>query len=65
MLGDTTKLWDRTSYSNNIKAISNNFVKGVVLVQLISDRKLKLEIFPDKKAADVNEFDSNAIIYER
>lgn len=65
VLNDTGQYWDRMSYANNIKAMSNNLVKGIVLVQLISDRKLKLEIFPDKKAADVNEFDSNAIIYER
>ena len=31
----------------------------------LSDRRLKLEIFPNKKAAEVAGFDRNAIIYGR
>ncbi len=40
-------------------------VQGVLLVQLIEDRKLKIEAFPGKPAADVNAFTTGAKIYER
>ncbi len=40
-------------------------VQGVLLAQLIEDRKLKIEAFPGKTAADINAFTSNARIYER
>ncbi len=58
--------WDRISFVQNLKA--KNFddrVEGVVLVQLIDTRKLKLEVFPNKTANDVSSFTNNAIIYER
>ncbi|MSS72023.1 MAG: hypothetical protein EXS64_11100 [Candidatus Latescibacteria bacterium] len=40
-------------------------VQGVVLLQMVEDRRLKVEIFPDKTAADVAGFTSAALIYER
>ncbi|MDO8553693.1 MAG: hypothetical protein Q7S22_02710 [Candidatus Micrarchaeota archaeon] len=54
--------WDHLSYVNDVHAISGNDVKGVALVQMISDRKLKVELFPNQTDAS---FDDNAIIYER
>jgi hypothetical protein len=38
---------------------------GVLLVQLLEDRKLKLEVFPAKALAEVRDFSANAAIYER
>ena len=55
--------WDGTYYSKGLKAKNNEEVMGVVLLQLISDRKLKVEIFPDK--TDAMSFTEKAIIYER
>ena len=64
-IGDTGQYWNRRSYAANLKAENGNNVEGVVLVQLIEDRKLKLEIFPDKTTSEVSGFTNNAIVYER
>jgi hypothetical protein len=40
-------------------------VQGVLLTQLVEDRKLKIEIFPGKTAVDVTEFTTGAKTYER
>jgi hypothetical protein len=40
-------------------------VLGTVLMQLVGQRLLKMEIFPGKTAAQVNGFDSAALMYER
>jgi hypothetical protein len=40
-------------------------VQGVLLVQLLDDRKLCVEAFPGKSADDVNGFTESAAIYER
>lgn len=57
------KRWESTYYAKGLKAKNNEEVNGVVLLQLISDRKLKVEIFPDK--TDVDGFTEKAMIYER
>ena len=65
-LGDTSQGWSRISFANNIKARNyDNDVQGVVLFQLIENRKLKMEIFPKKSAGEVSGFDAGALIYER
>ena len=65
-LDDKGAHWDRVSLINGIKAISSNQnIYGVVLVELIENRKLKLEIFPDKKASEISDFTDKAMIYER
>lgn len=40
-------------------------IVGVFLVQMLEDRKLKVEAFPGKTASQVSGFTSNAKIYER
>ena len=66
VLGDTGKNWDRRSYAKNIKAKNDDYnMKGTILVQLISDRKLKVEIFPGQTASQVNGFTNAVKIYER
>jgi len=57
--------WDRRSAVKGLKTKSYDFVEGVVLVQMISDRKIKFEAFPRKTALQVNGFTSKAEIYER
>jgi hypothetical protein len=49
----------------DLKAKNDDFVEGVVLVQLVESGKLKLEIFPEKKSEEINGFTDNAMIYER
>ncbi|MGE3779671.1 MAG: hypothetical protein AB7F89_20945 [Pirellulaceae bacterium] len=40
-------------------------VQGVLLAQLLQDRRLKIEVFPGKSAADVQAFTAGASTYER
>ena len=65
-IGGTGTAWNRITYASNLKAVNNdNQVNGVVLLQLIEDRKLKAEVFPGKAASEVTGFTNNAIVYER
>ncbi len=57
--------WDRESLVKGLKLRNSDFVQGVVLFQLIEDRRLKVEIFPDMTAASVGTFTENAMIYVR
>ena len=57
--------WDRISLVKGLKTVSRENVHGVVLVQMIEDRKIKFEAFPEKTASQVNGFTENAKIYER
>ncbi len=57
--------WSGMSYAPGLHAVNSSTVKGTVLVQMISDRKIKFEAFPEKPAGDVQGFDANAIVYER
>jgi hypothetical protein len=57
--------WDRESLVKGLKLRNSDFVQGVVLFQLIENRRLKVEIFPDTTAAGVGTFTENAMIYVR
>ncbi len=57
--------WDRESLVQGLKLQNSDFVQGVVLFQLIEDRRLKVEIFPDMTTAGVGTFTENAMIYVR
>ncbi len=61
----TGKYWDRKSYVNVLKAENYEEVYGVILLKVLENNKLKLEIFPDKKENQINEFTEKAMIYER
>jgi hypothetical protein len=62
---DGDVLWDRESLVKGLRLRNSDFVQGVVLFQLIEDRRLKVEIFPDTTAASVGTFTANAMIYVR
>lgn len=57
--------WDRWSLAKDLHLRTEGDVDGVILLHLLSGRKLKLEIFPGKRSADVLQFTTNARIYER
>lgn len=57
--------WDRLSLARNIKAKPGVGVRGVVLLQLVSSRQLKVEVFIGKTVAEVSNFTSQVVTYER
>lgn len=57
--------WNRRSFVAGLKAKDDAVVQGVALVQMLENRKLKLELFPGKKASEVQGFTQNALSYER
>ncbi len=59
------KMWDHMSLAPHIGVVSNDFVRGVILVEMIESRTLKVEVFPDKKAGEVLGFTANAKVYVR
>src|SRR3989344_396904 len=63
--GDTghTVMLDRVVANPKLK--SQNQVKGTALAQLITPDKLKIELFPNKTAAEVTAFTTAAQIYTR
>ena len=63
---DGDKQWDYSYLAKGVKARNYEIIEGgVMLFELIEDRKLKVEIFPDKKANEVMGFTDNAKIYVR
>ena len=53
------------SLVKGLKVKNGDYVVGVALLQMLEGRKLKMEVFPDKTAAQVNGFTENAKIYVR
>ncbi len=58
-------MWDGMHVFTDIKARPRAQVQGVALVQMLGSRKIKFEVFPGKTAAQVKDFDAQAILYER
>lgn len=63
--GDTGEAWDHRTYLPHVRTRADSTVMGTVLMQLTGRRQMKLEIFPGKTAAQVQGFDSGALVYER
>jgi hypothetical protein len=57
--------WDRASLVKGLELKNYNFSHGVVLFQLIEERKLKVEIFPDGTYEEINSFTDNFSLYVR
>ncbi|HIG92673.1 TPA: M23 family metallopeptidase [Candidatus Woesearchaeota archaeon] len=65
-LTDKNEEWSRQNFAKIGKAYGHEEqVEGVVLVEMISDRKIKFEAFPGKTASTVNGFTEKAKIYVR
>ncbi len=65
-LKDMTSQSGFITYGKPLKTVNDDTrVLGVFLVQMVDDRKIKVEIFSGKTAAEVSGFTSNATIYER
>jgi len=65
----TGEHWDRRHYVKEAKFkpidTAPNAIQGVILVQLIEPRKLKVELFPGKTATQVSGFTEQAKLYAR
>jgi hypothetical protein len=57
--------WDRMSLAKGVKLVAQDNIQGCVLVQLLEDRKLKMECFPGKNGSQVSAFTGAARSYER
>ena len=57
--------WDRNSVTKGIKLVPQNRILGCVLVQLIAERKLKMECFLGKTSAEISAFTTAARSYTR
>jgi hypothetical protein len=57
--------WDGRSLVKDIRVESKGPVQGVILVQLIEDRRLRVEVFPGETGEEVHGFSENAKVYER
>ncbi len=58
--------WNGLHFAEGLKAKNQDLqVQGVVLLQLVDSRKLKIESFPNKRASEIDRFTENAKIYER
>jgi hypothetical protein len=64
-LDDKGNGWNGQRYTPKLMAKNSDFVEGTILAQLISDRRLKFEAFPNKTASQVSGFTNSAAIYER
>ena len=58
-------VWDRMSYQSGLHAVNQSTARGTVLVQMISERKIKFQAFPGKTASEVSGFTQAALMYER
>ncbi len=63
--GDTGQSWMLSPSITNPQFKTNGPVQGTVLLQLIAPDRLKLELFPNKTASQVTNFDSSTQIYTR
>jgi hypothetical protein len=58
--------WDRQSLVRGLEARNRDSdVRGTVLLQLVDDRRLRVESFPGKSASEVTGFTAAALMYER
>ncbi len=65
-LTDKNESWNGWNFAKISQAHRNDGqVNGVALVQMLEDRKIKLETFPGKTASQVSGFTEKSKIYER
>jgi hypothetical protein len=57
--------WDRNSFMQGLKVRNGEGIRGVILLQLLEDQKLKVEISPNETAETISDFTQNAKIYVR
>jgi hypothetical protein len=58
-------MWDRNNLVKGLKISDSEHVQGVILLQLVEDRKVKVELFPGKTGTEVQGFTDNFRFYVR
>lgn len=58
-------MWNRVSFAKIRRAFGTREIYGTVRVHMLSDRKMKFEAFPSKRASEIKEFTDKAKVYER
>ena len=64
-LTDQGVSWDRVHFAKVTSTKPSSGVEGVVLVEMLGDRKIKFEAFPGKTASQVSGFTGKVKVYER
>ncbi len=64
-LTDAGEYWTRTHFAKLMSTEPSTVIEGTVLVQMLEDRKIKLETFPGQSTSQVEGFTSGAKIYVR
>jgi hypothetical protein len=62
---DGDQYWDRRSLASDLRAESSGEVLGVILLQLVEGRRLRVEVFPGMASEQIDGFTENARFYER
>lgn len=58
--------WDQETFAKDVRLdTTQSYEYGILLVQLIDSRKLKVETFLDKSASQISGFTPAAVMYER
>jgi hypothetical protein len=57
--------WDRLSFTQGMTMDNYSFIDAVVLVELLEDRRLKVEIFHGQTSSDITGFTDDAKYYTR
>lgn len=57
--------WDRVTHAANIEAVPGDRVVGVVAVQLVADRELRVEVIPASTSSDYSGFGLNTATFSR
>jgi hypothetical protein len=61
----TGQRWDGKTYVPHVRTRAAGGVLGMVLMQMMATRSLKVEIFPGKSSSQVAGFDASAVMFER
>ena len=61
----TGKSWDYRAPFDEFRVLPWGEAQGTVLMQMVGERRLKVEVFPGRRAEEVEGFTSNALFYER
>lgn len=65
VVASTGERWDNDSYQGPVRFVPTDSIQGVLLVQMVEARRIKIEAFPGQTAAQVTGFDAGAVFYER